>query len=256
MSARKGGLRFFGIDAVATLYFDHDVLVRVKLVAEGVSEHSLDYVEDELRRLRLVPECSVRDGVNRVCDWLGAAHAHVEMKPGHLEARRAPGRPLVFVAAPGGRPAGSAGPQPARQDSVARPTVPPVAAPPPDSTRARAPIAEAPVAVPPNIARALGDTLDFTRPESVTGKPGPELLMTCTPVWPKGARASGVQGRVVVRVLVNTAGRVVDASITRGIALFNASALDCARAPRFKAYGVGDGAVAFCTEVPVISLLH
>jgi protein TonB len=268
--ARKGPVHFFGIDAEATLYFDRDALTRVKIVAEAVSEHSLDYVEDELRRLRLTPEYSTRDGVNRVCDWLGGSRVHVEMKPGHLEAKLEPGRNIWIEAAASAPESSATGLHPgAIPTGAAPPSLPSPSASPTDSSRLHAPIVTAPaqpsstlpsppaaIAVPPNIARALGDTLDFTRPESVTGKPKPELLMTCTPAWPKGARASGVQGRVVVRVLVDTSGRVAGATIARGIDVFNASALDCARATRFKAYRVDDRAVMFWTEVPVLYVLH
>lgn len=85
-------------------------------------------------------------------------------------------------------------------------------------------------------AAALPETLRLSLPGPAGAPdslPGPVVLDSCRAVRPEIARQSGVFGRVMVEVSVDTTGRVVAARIARGVPMLDEAALECARRYRF-----------------------
>ncbi|HKQ57901.1 MAG TPA: hypothetical protein VJY35_08520, partial [Candidatus Eisenbacteria bacterium] len=90
MTTRKGPTKMFGIPGDATLYLTDGRLARVRFEAAGVSPHSRDYAEDQLRLLHMVRVCQDVPG-KQVCDWTGGpVVAHVEYANQLLDVRVEP----------------------------------------------------------------------------------------------------------------------------------------------------------------------
>jgi len=85
--------------------------------------------------------------------------------------------------------------------------------------------------------------------------PAPVATDSCAPVRPDAARSQGVFGRVTVNVLVDTDGRVIEATVQHGIAALNDAALACARKFRFEPYLWRGHVVRFWHELPLTFLL-
>lgn len=196
---REGPLRFFGLDAVASLTFEEHRLASARFVVDPISPHSLDYLEDQLRRMAYRRSCATRSIGSWDCEWAGPTTVHLSLAGSRMtaEVRLPEPRPEPLAAIPDSTTATSP------RDSLA-----------PDA---------APV------------TLTLTETDSL---PPPIAIETCKPRRPDAARRDGVFGRVWVRVLVDVDGRVTDAQIERGIASLNDAALDCARRFRFAPYVV------------------
>ncbi len=83
----------------------------------------------------------------------------------------------------------------------------------------------------------------------------PTVVDSCVPRLPPAARRAGIQGRVYVSALIDTAGRVVDVRVQGGIPELNDAALACARRYRFlPARSKGRPEPAW-TTIPVVFLL-
>lgn len=208
---REGPLRFFGLDATVSLVFEERSLTTARFVVNPISPHSLDYFEDQLRRLAYRRSCATRTTANWDCTWVGPATVHVTFGGSQMIAE-------------------------------VRPTPPP--AEPVAAGTAGAPGTDAAVAAGSGVAAAAtADSLANETPVTLTiaesdSMPPPIAIETCRPKRPEFARRDGVFGRVVVRVLVDVDGRVADARIERGIDLLNDAALECARRFRFAPYVV------------------
>jgi TonB family protein len=199
---REGPLRFFGLDAIASLGFQDHALSVARFVVDPISPHSFDYLEDQLRRLAYRRSCVDRGPNQSDCEWLGPATVHVSLT---------------------GR----------RMTATVRPTEPPA-----EPIAAAAPASAATgTGTPSDTLAAVEEPVTLTLAES-DSLPPPIAIETCKPQRPEAARRDGVFGRVVVRVLVDVDGRVADAQIERGITSLNAAALDCARRFRFAPYVV------------------
>ena len=57
-TSRQGPVKFFGVACQGTLYFRNGFLSRAHFEAAGVSPNTQDYVEDQLRRAKLLRECT------------------------------------------------------------------------------------------------------------------------------------------------------------------------------------------------------
>jgi TonB family protein len=85
-------------------------------------------------------------------------------------------------------------------------------------------------------ATAPPETLAFAAPSPSDSLPAPVVLDSCVAVRPSIARQSGVFGRVVIEVSVDTSGRVGAARVVRGVPMLDDAALECARRYRFAPY--------------------
>lgn len=221
--ARTAVVKCFGHDADATLYFQSGGLVRANFEIAEPSPAFVDFVGDELRRLGFQRHCQSLEPGATQCDWVGPAQVRVQGGGGRLIVRAE---------------AAHAAPEPAR--------VPP--------GPARVPAARPGVAAPAPIA-AAPETLRFGTP-GADSLPAPLVAQPCKPQLPPGARRAGIQGRVLVEALVDTAGTVVQARVVRSIPELDAAALECARRTRFQPYERAGRAVPFRTELPVLFLLY
>jgi TonB family protein len=79
----------------------------------------------------------------------------------------------------------------------------------------------------------------------------PVLLSIGAPVYPDLARAAGIEGTVLVRVLVTRTGKVQDAVAVEGPAPLHASAVDAARTALFKPALQGDNPVEVWVMIPI-----
>jgi TonB family protein len=258
MSTRKGPSKMFGIPGEAILYLSDGRLARVKFEAAGVSAHSRDYLEDELRRQRMVRVCQdVPD--KQVCDWTGGpVVAHVEYAEEKLDVRfeplvRPPSRRADTLRA-GARGAATRPPPAARAD---KPPTPPAKPPAPGETRpadTKSADAKAPTTnpnprpatppttpQPPTKAVVASPTAAVTLPEtltiSLTSRNAPTdwpRIVSSPPLeYPEAARRESVQGVVWVLAFVDVDGRVRSAAIERGIRELDDAALAWVRGSKF-----------------------
>jgi TonB family protein len=219
--AWQAGVRFFGLAGAATLEFEDSVLVRASIIVDQPSPHDIDYVEDDLVRQGFRRRCALRDGLNRRCEWTARARVRLSTSATSLEAVLEPlGKPLRPAPAAGGAiDAGPPGADPA--------------------------------------APALPETLQLSlpAPAGAPGTPGalpwPVVLDSCHAIRPEIARQSGVFGRVLVEVSVDTGGRVVAARVSRGVPMLDEAALACARGYRFAPYLWRGRAHPFRVTLPI-----
>jgi periplasmic protein TonB len=99
---------------------------------------------------------------------------------------------------------------------------------------------DGPGPVDPGPPRRAG--VDVTPPARLSGE---------TPVYPALARQAGIAGKVVIECTIDPSGRVVNATVTRGIPLLNAAALDAVRTWRYRPTLVGGVPVAVLMTVTV-----
>ena len=71
------------------------------------------------------------------------------------------------------------------------------------------------------------------RSVGAAGDVPPELLSTAIPEYPKAADETGREGTVVLELLIDAEGRVVDARVTKSIPEFDGAALACVSQWRF-----------------------
>jgi len=78
-------------------------------------------------------------------------------------------------------------------------------------------------------AEPAGQPARTPPPPAAAHGPFPPPVQYAPPEYPRAARDAGVQGTVWVQVLINQAGRVLDAKVSRGIPGLDAAALACVR---------------------------
>lgn len=105
-SERTGTMRFFGIDAAATLRFFDRRLVEAEFVIESASPRQITYIEDDLRRRGYRRQCTVREPARDRCTWMGDAHVEMAREGARISAivrprtRKAPPAPAAGTPAP------------------------------------------------------------------------------------------------------------------------------------------------------------
>ena len=218
---RGGDSRFFGVLAHTSLWFESDRLVRALFEIDSLSSHSVDYVQDGLRRLGYRARCEVLDPPHSECEWSGATRIVIKREQQRLSAD-------VTLAPP------------------ARAVAEPATTAPADT----APAAAAELWVPDVLA--IGNpTGRYPAPEyDMPGSDGP------SPRYPELARQASVQGVVRVLTLVDTTGAVIEASLARSIPMLDAAALDAVRVSRFRPYVFEGRLRRFRVIVPVMFTLH
>src|SRR5881396_2699577 len=77
-TARRGTVRWFGIESEATLLFRDERLAWVRFSVSKPARHWIDYASDELRRRGYHPRCETNEPGSRRCDWDGATHVRLE----------------------------------------------------------------------------------------------------------------------------------------------------------------------------------
>jgi TonB family protein len=220
---RAGAMRFFGIDATATLSFLDRRLVQGDFVIENASPQQIGYIDDDLVRRGYRRQCTVRERERSQCTWTGGTR--VEMS---REGRRitATVRPLTREerggAVAGGAVAGGAI-DGAADSAVAAPDTMPMDA----------------------------DTLAWG-----PGAMSAYVETGTAPRYPDQAREAGVMGVVRMLALVDTTGAVIDVRITRSIPELDAAAIEALRQWRFRPF-VRDGRrVGRWVHVPMVFTLH
>jgi len=78
----------------------------------------------------------------------------------------------------------------------------------------------------------------------------PEVLKQAEPYYPQEARKAGIQGMVVVKVLVDTSGNVEKVEIAKSIPELNQAAIAAARESKFKAATLNDKKVSSWVTIP------
>ncbi len=231
MTTRQGPARFFGVPGEATCYLKDGRLARVRFVATGVSRHSQDYVDGQLRRMLLDRRCERDDPGDRVCDWLGPrVRVTTEMKKGGLVARADPWPPPTLgtdtlraaIAAPERRTK-----NPERSATVTTPPAPRSSPP-----RREASGATDPVAAPPAVI-TLPETLTISLASRNSADVWPQIVSSPQLHYPEAARSESIQGIVWVLALVDPAGRVLDAWVERSVPELDTSALAWVSRSRF-----------------------
>lgn len=213
---RRNGLsRFFGLDAATTLDFESARLTHARFELKEISTHSRDYIEDQLRREGLKPQCALWDAEHHDCDWSNGSVMHVTWEQGSLTAD---------VAAPEAGAVGAA--------SVAS-SAPAMSAPAEASPSAPASAAAGLAALP-----MLSDTLFIGWPgESSPSHRARTQVPPAPPVYPAAARQAGVQGVVRLVATVDARGRVRNTEILRSIPELDRAAAEAARSCSFVPLG-------------------
>jgi TonB family protein len=191
---RKGPVRFYGFPATATLEYHDQRLVIADLVADSISAAAVDYIEDELVREGYRRQCSQWQPGAHVCDWSGRTELHLEITGASVHARVKEAAPAPAVAVAAADPPGSSAD--------------------PMQVTADGKISH----------------VDYIPIDGA----GAAIIDSCSAVRPDAARRAGIFGSVDVRVTVDAAGKVKDATIMRGIAELNDAALACARRYTFE----------------------
>ena len=95
-------------------------------------------------------------------------------------------------------------------------------------------------------------------PDAGLTTPTPEIIKQVAPKYPKAARIAGIEGQVVVKLMVDKTGAVSECQIskTSGHAELDKAALEAVKQYRFKPAMQGDNAVATWVAVPVIFKLN
>ena len=277
---RHGPCRFFGLASDASLDFAEGRLSRAAFTVDNASPYQVAYVQDQLTAMGYKRHCAKLAPQASVCDWTGPVFVHLEVTGAKLAARverpgasapaaasaSAPPVPpeqnaaekalAIIRGAAGGKAtphqpaaarAGTAAPE--RRDSLSVPARPDTAS-----------AAGRPTS-PPRLLHERGmDTLAVALPNRPSRYPQAKVESEARCAYPEAARKNGTQGRVWVLALVDTTGRVIEASVERGIPELNAAALDCVRhwrfAPRSSSAPVGNRFVYYCVEVPLTFTLH
>jgi TonB family protein len=213
-TVRQGNAFWFGIAGQVTLHFRDARLEQAEFKIEEAAPYQVDYARDQLRLAGYRARCEEDEPALQVCDWRGATQVRFELRESKLLATIGPVELAGPPAAPPSRPAA------ARRDTV--PVFPEV------FVLGRG----APAGVRPP---ALADSTPLLAPP-----------------YPASAREAGVQGRVWVRVLVDTTGAVEAAQVVRSIAELDSAAVAVARRCRFVPYESQGARVRFRVEIPVL----
>ena len=287
MSARQGPSRFFGVPGEATLYLEDGRLAWLKFEATGVSSHSQDYADGQLRRMHYARACERDERGDRECDWTGPGiRVHTAIKKDHLVTRVErwpPPEPAAedSVAAPpvaathGAKAPGLDPPPPATSrpatgsSAAASPAKSSAAAQAPSSTpsgtEAKAPAPSAPrpaagAAPPPSRPPAAVVTLPETLMISLASRNSPDvwprIVSSPTLNYPEAARRESVQGVVWVMALVDASGQVVDAWIDRGLPELETAALAWVSRSKFAPCERNGAPCRFHVRVAVLFTLH
>jgi len=84
--ARTGAMRFFGIDAAATLGFLDRRLVEAEIVIENASPRQIAYIDDDLRRRSYRRACMVLERESSRCTWTGETHVELAREGARITA--------------------------------------------------------------------------------------------------------------------------------------------------------------------------
>jgi TonB family protein len=224
---RSGTMRFFGIDAVATLGFQDRRLVQAEFVIERASPRQLSYIEDDLVRRGYRRACDMRQPDRSRCTWTGQTQLELVRERSRITAtiRPLPRRPGAGDGLLAGNPMGDG----ADRDA---PGVPADAAPWPMHP----------------------DTLELS-PGWVDGD---DRILTVAPSadYPRAARDSGVQGVVRLLARVDTTGAVDSVVIARSIPELDSAAVAIARGTLFRPFLHEGRRVGAWVRMPVRFTLH
>lgn len=277
---RRGPCRFFGLPSEASLDFDQGRLARAAFTVDEASPHQIAYVQDQLTAMGYKRRCAKLAPRASVCDWSGPVLVHLEVNGAKLAATiechgasakaasNAPAPPphaeqnaaekaLAVIRGAGGGTTTRGEPTaaradtaaPARHDSLPVPARPDTATPPSISPRA-------------GLSARGTDTLAVVLLNRPSRYPPAKVEFAAPCAYPEVARKAGIQGRVWVFALVDTAGRVLEAHLERGIPELNAAALECVRRWRFAARSSAEprpefhGPVSYWVQVPITFTLH
>lgn len=92
-------------------------------------------------------------------------------------------------------------------------------------------------------AKAMGLTLDYDA--------GPRLVRQTTPDYPKAAQKKGIEGTVVVEMVIDRRGRVSHTRVLQSVPGLDSAALKCVKGWTFKPATKGGQAVATLAQAPV-----
>ncbi|HTK32514.1 MAG TPA: energy transducer TonB [Candidatus Saccharimonadaceae bacterium] len=224
-ASRKTTVRFFGMTGNATLTTAGGGLDFVHVELPPLSEHTLDYIGDQMRRLGYHGTCP--RGEQRSCDWSGDVAMHLETARDRVvvDVHRSASDPTSPVAR-------DTGPRGETKSDVA-PDFAPLAA---DSIRAGSGAAASAAPLAPPTA-AADDTLLALLPGEAA-PPGARvahvLRLPVPPAYPDAARRAGVQGVVRLVVDVDETGMVTAAHVVKSIRELDPSALAAARTAHFE----------------------
>ncbi len=84
----------------------------------------------------------------------------------------------------------------------------------------------------------------------------PEAVTKVEPRYPDIAREAGVEGTVMIQVLVNRDGGVADTRVVKSVPTLDQAAIECVRQWRFKPASSGGKPVAVWVAVPIKFTLH
>jgi len=251
MTALRGGGRFFGVPGEVTCYLRSGVLAEFRFDATGVSPHSLDYVDGQLRRMSLERRCERDEHGDRDCDWLSPAiKAHIEMKGDRLAVRVERWPPQAAARTPqtaGGRAPRAAGGAPgARSDAPgAR-----------GGGAGTAGDASARAARKNVSVVTLPETLSISLASRNSPAVWPRIVSSPRLDYPEEARRLSVQGVVWVLAVVEPDGSVSDAWIERSILELDTAALAWVSRCRFAPCERDDRPCRFFVRVAVRFTLH
>ena len=177
---RQGQVKFFGLACQATLYFRDGFLARAHFEASGVSPNTQDYVEDQLRRAKLMRECTRFAPGDHACDWLNeGVKVHLEIQKDRVDARVEP-PPRPWEAEPDSAPPAVATNVPAAGSTPPAPSATAPGSTPRGTVAAPKPAQAAPAPAPGGAAAA-------PKPAPATPSPSPS---TSPPATPPSAAAS------------------------------------------------------------------
>jgi TonB family protein len=267
MTARQGVGRFFGLPGEVTCYVNDGRLDHVRFEADSVSRHSQEYVDGQLRRMRLERGCERDDTGDRVCTWVGpGVRVNTEMKKDRLVARIEPWPPPRKTGAES-LLAGPATPATAAKPA-ARIATPPATAPPPSARQDPPPATPTATRVPAPAARpdtaARKPAAVITLPETLTislasrNSPDvwPRIVSSPQLNYPEEARRESIQGVVWVMALVDPTGRVLDAWVERGLPELDTAALSWISRSQFAPCERKGAPCRFHVRVAVLFTLH
>ncbi len=90
------------------------------------------------------------------------------------------------------------------------------------------------------------------RSEPVSITTAPKLIKRVVPIYPEEARKNRVTSTVVVEIIINGKGEVIQAKVESGHPLFNEAALQAVKQWRFEPYIVNGKAISVKVLVPVV----
>jgi TonB family protein len=98
-------------------------------------------------------------------------------------------------------------------------------------------------------------TLNPFPPHSIDGIPpgliGGELLLKVPPLYPRSARSAGIEGTVVLEVLIDEEGHVQDITVKKGPPLLARAAIDAVKQWRYQPCLLDDSPVRVTTEISI-----